>query len=47
MMLSVVAISVAGKTFGFGADGIESSPGIYGGSFGGNKLSLNNETSLQ
>ena len=44
--IGIVAISVAGKTFGFGADGIESSPGIYGGSFGGNKLSLNNETNL-
>jgi hypothetical protein len=44
--IGVVAISVAGETFGFGGDGIESNKGVYGGSFGGNKLSLNNETNL-
>ena len=44
--IGIVAISVAGQTFGFGAAGIESNQGVYGGSFGGNKLSLNNETNL-
>jgi hypothetical protein len=44
--IGIAAIQVAGQEFKFGASGIESSPGIYGGSFGGNKLSLSNETNL-
>ena len=44
--IGLVVIDVAGQQFKFGGAGIESSPGIYGGSFGGNKLSLSNETNL-
>ena len=44
--IGLVVIDVAGQQFKFGGGGIESSPGIYGGSFGGNKLSLSNETNL-
>jgi hypothetical protein len=44
--IGLVAIDVAGQQFKFGASGIESSPGIFGGSFGGNRLSLSNETNL-
>jgi hypothetical protein len=44
--IGLVAIAVAGQEYKFGASGIESSPGIYGGSYSGNKLSLNNETNL-
>jgi hypothetical protein len=44
--IGIVAIAVAGQSYGFGASGIESNQGIYGGSFGRNKLSLNNETNL-
>ena len=44
--IGLVTVDVAGQQFKFGASGIESSPGIYGGSFGGNKLSLSNETNL-
>jgi hypothetical protein len=44
--IGLVTIDVASQQFKFGAAGIESSPGIFGGSFGGNKLSLNNETNL-
>jgi hypothetical protein len=44
--IGLVTIDVAGVQTKFGASGIESSPGIYGGSFGGNKLSLNSETNL-
>ena len=44
--IGIVAIDVAGVQTKFGASGIESSLGIYGGSFGGNKLSLSNETNL-
>jgi hypothetical protein len=44
--IGLVSIQVAGVETKFGASGIENSPGIYGGSFGGNKLSLNNETNL-
>ena len=45
--IGIVAIDVASQQFKFGAAGIESNPGIYGGAFGGNKLSLNNETNLR
>jgi hypothetical protein len=45
--IGIVAIDVASQQFKFGAAGIESNPGIYGGTFGGNKLSLNNETNLR
>jgi hypothetical protein len=44
--IGLVTIDVASQQFKFGASGIESSPGIFGGSYGGNKLSLNNETAL-
>jgi hypothetical protein len=44
--IGIVAIKVSGETFGFVASGIESNQGIFGGSFGGNRLSLNNETNL-
>jgi hypothetical protein len=44
--IGLVTIDVAGVQTKFGASGIENSPGIYGGSFGGNKLSLNSETNL-
>ena len=44
--IGIVSIQVAGVETKFGASGIESSPGIFGGSFGGNKLILNNETTL-
>ena len=44
--IGIVAIDVASQQFKFGASGIESNPGIFGGAFGGNKLSLNNETIL-
>lgn len=44
--IGIVAIDVAGEQFKFGASGIESNKGIFGGAFGGNKLSLNNETIL-
>jgi hypothetical protein len=44
--IGLVGISVAGQTFQFGGSGIESNQGIFGGSFGGNRLSLNNETNL-
>ena len=44
--IGLVTVDVASQQFKFGASGIESSPGIYGGSFGGNKLSLSNETNL-
>lgn len=44
--IGIVAVQVASQEFKFGASGIESSPGIFGGAFGGNKLSLNNETIL-
>jgi hypothetical protein len=44
--IGLVAISVAGQTYQFGASGIESNQGVFGGSFGGNRLSLNNETNL-
>ena len=44
--IGLVGITVAGQTFQFGGSGIESSPGIFGGSFGGNRLSLNSETNL-
>ena len=44
--IGLVTVDVAGQQFKFGASGIESSPGIYGGTYGGNKLSLNNETAL-
>ena len=39
--ISLVTIDVAGEQFKFGSAGIESSPGIFGGTFGGNKLVLN------
>jgi hypothetical protein len=44
--IGIVAITVAGQSYGFGASGIESNQGIYGGSFARNRLSLNNETNL-
>jgi hypothetical protein len=44
--IGLVTVDVASQQFKFGASGIESSPGIYGGSFGGNRLSLSNETNL-
>jgi hypothetical protein len=44
--IGLVAISVAGQTYQFGASGIEANQGVFGGSFGGNRLSLNNETNL-
>jgi hypothetical protein len=44
--IGLVAINVSGQEYKFGASGIESSPGIFGGSYGGNKLSLSNETAL-
>jgi hypothetical protein len=44
--IGLVTVDVAGVQYKFGASGIESSPGIYGGSFGGSKLSLNSETNL-
>jgi hypothetical protein len=44
--IGLVAISVAGQTYQFGASGIEANKGVFGGSFGGNRLSLDNETNL-
>jgi hypothetical protein len=44
--IGIVAINSGGQEIKFGASGIESSKGIYGGSYGGNKLSLDNETKL-
>jgi hypothetical protein len=44
--IGLVGISVAGQTYQFGASGLESNQGIFGGTFGGNRLSLNNETNL-
>jgi hypothetical protein len=44
--IGLVGITVAGETFQFGASGIESNQGIFGGTFAGNRLSLNNETNL-
>jgi hypothetical protein len=44
--IGLVGITVAGQTYQFGGSGIESNQGIFGGSFGGNRLSLNNETNL-
>lgn len=44
--IGIVAINSGGQEIKFGASGIESSKGIYGGSYGGNKLSLDNETRL-
>ena len=44
--IGLVGITVAGQTYQFGGSGIESNQGVFGGSFGGNRLSLNNETNL-
>jgi hypothetical protein len=44
--IGLVGITVASQTYYFGASGIESSQGLFGGSFGRNRLSLNNETNL-
>jgi hypothetical protein len=44
--IGLVGITVAGQTFQFGGSGIESSQGVFGGTFGGNRLSLNSETNL-
>ena len=44
--IGIASIQVGAAEFKFQASGIESSPGIFGGAFGGNKLSLNNETIL-
>jgi hypothetical protein len=45
--IGIVSLQVAGQEFKFGASGIEASTGIFGGSYGGNRLSLNNETNLR
>jgi hypothetical protein len=44
--IGLVAISVAGQTYQFGGSGIESNKGLYGGTYGGNRLSLDSETNL-
>jgi hypothetical protein len=44
--IGLVGIGVAGQTYQFGGSGLESNQGMFGGSFGGNRLSLNNETNL-
>ena len=44
--IGIVAITAGGVATQFNASGIENQQGIFGGSFGGNKLSLNNETNL-
>jgi hypothetical protein len=44
--IGLVAITVAGQTYQFGASGIETNKGIFGGSFGGNRISLDNETNV-
>jgi hypothetical protein len=44
--IGLVAIKVAGQTYQFGASGLETNQGIFGGTFGGNRLSLNGETNL-
>jgi hypothetical protein len=44
--IGLVAIGVAGQTFQFGGSGIETNKGIFGGSFGGNRISLDNETNV-
>jgi hypothetical protein len=44
--IGLVGITVAGQTYQFGASGIESNQGIFGGTFAGNRLSLNSETNL-
>jgi hypothetical protein len=44
--IGLASIKVADQTFQFGASGIESNKGMFGGSFGGNRLSLDNETNL-
>jgi hypothetical protein len=44
--IGLAAIVVAGQTYQFGASGLESNQGIFGGTFGGNRLSLNSETNL-
>jgi hypothetical protein len=44
--IGIVGIGVAGQTYQFGGSGLESNQGMFGGSFGGNRLSLNNETNL-
>ena len=43
--IGIVAINSGGQETKFGASGIETI-GIYGGSYGGNKISFNNETNL-
>jgi hypothetical protein len=44
--IGLVSVQVAGQEFKFGASGIESNSGIYGGASGVNKLLLNNQTTL-
>jgi hypothetical protein len=44
--IGIVSITSNGQEFKFGAAGIETNKGIYGGSYAGNKLSLDNETRL-
>jgi hypothetical protein len=44
--IGIVAINAGGVETKFNSSGIENQQGIFGGSFGGNKLSLNNETNL-
>ena len=44
--IGLAAIQVAGQEYKFGASGIETNKGIFGGSFGGNRLSLDGETNL-
>jgi hypothetical protein len=43
--IGIVSINSGGQEIKFGASGIEVI-GVYGGSFGGNKISLNNETNV-
>jgi hypothetical protein len=44
--IGLVSIFAGGQEVKFGASGIESNKGVYGGTFGGNKLSLDSETNL-
>jgi hypothetical protein len=44
--IGLVSITSNGQEFKFGGSGIETSQGIFGGTFGGNRLSLNNETNV-
>jgi hypothetical protein len=44
--IGIVSITSNGQEFKFGASGIETNKGIFGGSFGGNRISLDNETNV-